>query len=165
MYAQVDSCALAHLENLLVDLLLYLCHHFLDASRVYAAVGYKLVQSQAANLASDGVESTDDDGFGGVVDDNLDAGSRLEGSDVAALATDDASLHLVVVDVEHRDGVLDSCLGSDALDALDDDALGFLGCRHACVVHNIVDVCGGVRLGFVLKGFDETLASLFNAEA
>ena len=64
VYAQVDGGALAYLEDFLVDLLLDLRHNLLDASGMYASVGHKLVQSQAANLASNGVEGADDDGFG-----------------------------------------------------------------------------------------------------
>jgi len=41
------------------------------------------------------VESGQDDRFGGVVDDQVDAGGGLQGADIAPFATDDATFHLI----------------------------------------------------------------------
>ena len=93
------------------------------------------------------------------------SGSSREGTDVASLTTDDASLHLVVVDVEYRHGILHSRFRSHTLYGLDDDALGLFGSRHACIVHNLVDVSSSIRLCFVLQRLDQALASLFDTQA
>lgn len=53
---KVDSCALASLDYLVVELLLHLCHNFLDACRMDTSVGHELMESQAANLTTNGVE-------------------------------------------------------------------------------------------------------------
>ena len=56
-----------------------------------------------ADLPAHRVEAGEQDRLGGVVDDQVDAGDRLEGADVAALAADDAALHLVARQVQHAD--------------------------------------------------------------
>jgi hypothetical protein len=48
------------------------------------------------DLTPDRVEGADDDGLGGVIDDQVNARRLLEGADVAALAADDPALHFVV---------------------------------------------------------------------
>ena len=54
--------------------------------------------------------------------------------------TDDAPLDLVALDVEDGHGVLDSGLGSQALDGLYDDLLGLLVGSHLRLLHDVVDV-------------------------
>ncbi len=151
VYAQVDGGALAGFDDFLLDLPAYLGHHLLDAGRVYAAVGDELVQGQAGDLAAHGVKSRQHDGLGGIVDDNLDAGGRLQGAYVAAFAADNAALDLVGVDVEDGDRVLDGSLGGDALDGLHHDALGLLVGGHFGLVHDVVDVRCGRGLGLVAE--------------
>ena len=53
------------------------------------------VERQLGDLAPHRVEAGDDHRLGRVVDDQVDAGRRLERADVAALAADDAALHVV----------------------------------------------------------------------
>ena len=60
---------------------------------------------------------------GRVVDDQVDAGGGLEGADVAALAADDAPLHVVVGEVHDRHRALDDVVGGDPLDGQRDDPL------------------------------------------
>ena len=78
-----------------VDLGAGLGDDLLDAAGVDPAVLDELGQGQAGDLAADRVEAADDDRLGRVVDDQVDARGLLEGADVAALAADDAALHLV----------------------------------------------------------------------
>ena len=72
-------------------------------------------------LATHRVEAAEHHGLGGVVDDQVHAGGRLEGPDVAALATDDAALHVLAREREHADGRLGGLLGGHALDRDRDD--------------------------------------------
>ena len=55
--AQVDRRALADLDDLLLDLLLDLGHHLLDAGGMDAAVGHELVQGQTGDFAAHGIEA------------------------------------------------------------------------------------------------------------
>ncbi len=107
-----------------VDLLLGLGDHFLDAGGVDAAVGDELLQRQTGHLAADGVKAGDGDCLGGVVDDQVAAGQRLNGADVAALAADDAAFHLVVRQRHDRYGHFAGVVGGAALDRRGDDLAG-----------------------------------------
>ena len=89
-----------------LELGLRLVVHLLDPSRVDSAILEQLLQRQLGDLAPHAVEAGEDHGAGGVVDDEVDAGEVLERTDVAALAADDPSLHLVRGELDDRDGGL-----------------------------------------------------------
>ena len=57
VYAEVDSSTLTCLDDFIIQLLLNLSHNFLDTCGMYAAVSYQLMESKAANLTADRVES------------------------------------------------------------------------------------------------------------
>ena len=161
--AEVYRRALADLDDLLLDLLLDLGHHLLDAGGVDTSVGDQLVQGQTCDFAAHGVESRKDDRLGGVVDDDLDARRGLQGADIAALAADDAALDLVALDVEHRHGIFDGRFGRHALDRRDDDAFGLLRGSHFGLFDGLVDVGGGFGLGLGLHVFDEDVLGVLRA--
>ena len=89
---------LAFLLDLLLDLLLGLGDDLLDARRMDAPVLDELGQRQARDLAAHRIEARQGHRVGRVVDDQVDTGCRFERADVAALAADDAALHLLVGD-------------------------------------------------------------------
>ena len=111
-----------------VHLPLGLLHHLLDAGGVDAAVQDQLLQSQPGDLPADGVKAGDGDGLRRVVDDQIHPGQGLQGADVAALAANDAALHLVVGQGDHRHRGLGHVVGGAALDGQRDDLPG-LGVR------------------------------------
>ena len=115
---------LADLQDVLLHLLLRLGDHLLDARRVDAAVLDQLGQREPGGLAADVVEGADDDHAGRVVHDHVHAGGLLEGADVAALAADDAALHVVGGDVHGADGGVGGVLGGVALDGGRQDLAG-----------------------------------------
>ncbi len=116
MYAQVDGCALAGLDDFFLYLFPHLRHHLFDACRVYAAVGHQLVQCQACYLAAHGVKAGKYDGLWGVVHYYLDSGSGFQGAYVAAFPTDYAAFDFIGVDVEYCHGVLYGGFGGHTLD-------------------------------------------------
>ncbi len=88
----------------------------------------ELRERQTSHLPADRVEAADEHRLGGVVDDEIDASGLLQGADVAALAADDAALHLVRGDGHHGHGHLGGVVDHDALDGGDHDvASTFLG--------------------------------------
>ena len=89
-----------------------------------AAVGNELLQRQTRHLAADGVKAGDGDRLGRVVDDEVAARERLDGADVAALAADDAALHLVVRQRHDRYGHFAGVVGGASLDRRGDDLAG-----------------------------------------
>ena len=107
-----------------VHLPLGLLHHLLDAGGVDAAVQDQLLQGQPGDLPADGVKAGDGDGLRRVVDDEVHPGQGLQGADVAALAADDAALHFVIGQRDHRHGGLRHVVGGAALDGQGDDLPG-----------------------------------------
>ena len=93
--AQLDQGILAGPLAQLLDLGLAALVGVLDPLRVDAPVRDETFQGEPGDLAPDRIEAGEKHRLGGVVDDQVDAGHRLEGTDVAALAADDAALHLV----------------------------------------------------------------------
>ncbi len=76
------------------------------------------------DLAADRVETGEHHSFGGVVDDEIDAGEVLQGADVAALTADDPTLHVVGGQRHDGNGGLGHVAGGRALYAHRQDVLG-----------------------------------------
>ena len=124
VHAGLEGGLLALLPDDGLHLLLGLVHHLFDAAGVDAAVQDELVQGHPGDLAPHRVEGGEDHGLRRVVDDQVDAGGLLQGADVAALAADDAALHLVVGQRHHGDRALGHLVGGVALDGRGDDVAG-----------------------------------------
>lgn len=107
-----------------VHLPLGLLHHLLDAGGMDAAVLDELLQGDAGDFPAHRVEAGDGDGLRRVVDDQIHAGHGLQRADVAALAADDAALHLVIGQGNHRDGGFGHMVGGAALNGQGQDLLG-----------------------------------------
>ena len=95
----------------------------------------QLLERHPGDLAADAVEAGEDHGVRRVVDDEVDAGEVLERADVAALAADDAALHVVGGQLDHGHGRLGRVAGGEALHDDGEDV------AHAAV---------GVALGLLL---------------
>jgi hypothetical protein len=104
------------------DLLPRLLHDLLDACWVNAAVEHELRQRHACDLAADGVEAGEGHRVGRVVDNQVDAGGALQRADVAALAADDAALHVVAWDGHDRHRRLRDDVGHQPLHGGGEDA-------------------------------------------
>ena len=111
----VEAGLLAGLEDVALELGLGLVVGLLDARRVDAAVLQQLLERHPGDLAADAVEAGQDHGVRRVVDDEVDAGEVLEGADVAALAADDAALHVVGRQLDDRDRRLGRVAGGQPL--------------------------------------------------
>ena len=126
---RVDHGLLARLQDAGLDVFLRLRDHLLDARRMDAPVDDQLRQRAARDFAPDGIEGREHDGFGCVVDDDVDPGQCLEGADVAPFAPDDASLDVVRGQRDDADGRFRDALHGQALDRRRDDvaraAVGF----------------------------------------
>src|SRR5829696_4239184 len=102
--AGVVRCLLPGLADDQVDLGAGLVDDLLDAAGVDPSVGDQLRHGDPRNLAAHRVEAREDHRLGCVVDDQVDARRLLERPDVAALAADDAALHLVARQVDDGNG-------------------------------------------------------------
>ena len=111
-------------EALRLDLALAALVHLFDPGGMDPPVLDQLDQGQPRRLAPHRVEAGQQHRLRGVVDHHVDAGDLLEGPDVAALAADDAALHLVAGQVHGGHDRFRGLLGGDALDGADHDVLG-----------------------------------------
>ena len=104
----------AQLHNGFVALALHLNFQFaaalvdslLDAGRVDTAISNQAFQRHAGDLAAGLVKAGQRDSLRRVVNDEVTAGGGLQGTDVAALAANDAALHLVAGQRHNADGGL-----------------------------------------------------------
>jgi hypothetical protein len=146
-------------EQLLVHLDLDLGDHLLDAPGVDAAVGDQALQGQPGDLPAHRLEAREDHRLGGVVDDQVDAGGLLEGADVAPLAADDASLHLVRRQVDHRHRALHHVVGGDPLDRHRDHPRAFsLAFSEASSSIRLTRLAASIRASFSIACSSSCLA-------
>ena len=104
-----------------------LLHHLLDAGGVDAAVGNELLQSQTratSRRTGSKQETVMASGVSSMMRSTPVSG--LQRADVAALAADDAALHLVVGQGHHADGDLRHMVGGAPLDGGGHDLAGAL---------------------------------------
>ena len=165
MDTHVDSGAFTGLDDFFLDLTAHFGNNLLDACRMDAAVAHQLVQCQTGDLAAHGVKARQHDSLGGVIHNDFDASGSLQGTDIASLAADDASLNLVIINMEDGHSILDSGLGGNALDGLNDDALCLLVGGHLGIVHDVVDIAGGIGLRLVLERLDELLLGFLGRQS
>ena len=162
---RLEDGLLAGLADLVVHLALGLLHHLLDAGGVDAAVHDQLLQGDAGHLAANRIEGGDDHGLRRVVDDQIDAGGGFEGADVAALAADDAALHVVVGQRHHGDGGLRHVVGGALLNRQGDDVAGlFVGLLPGLGLH-LAHHHGGVVVGVLLNAIHQDLLGLVGGHA
>ena len=91
---------------MLLQVFLCFLDDLLDPARMNAPVLDQLLERELGDLAPDAVEAGDDDHSRRVVDDHVDSGCLLEGTDVPPLTADDPPLHLIVGDIDRADGHL-----------------------------------------------------------
>ena len=111
----VERRLLAGLDDVALELGLGLVVGLLDPGRVDAAVREELLERHAGDLAAHAVEAGQDHGVRRVVDDEVDAGEVLQRADVAALAADDAALHVVGGQLDDGHGRLGRVAGGETL--------------------------------------------------
>ena len=156
---------LALLAQVGVEVALDAVDDLLDARRVDAAVGDQRLDGLLGHLAADRVEGGDQDGFRRVVDDEVDAGGVLQGADVAALAADDAPLHLVGGQVDDRDRRGDHVLGGDALHGVGDDLLGQLLALLLQLLLDLLQLLRRLQPRLALVLLDDQVLGLLDGQA
>ena len=124
MDAKLHHGLLALALHLQFQIVAALLHRFLDAGGVDAAVADQAFQGHAGHFAAGLVEGGQGDGLRGIVDDEVHTGGRFQRTDVAALAADDAALHLIAGQRHHADGGLAAMVGCTAGNGLPDEVAG-----------------------------------------
>ena len=149
MQAELDDCALTSLANRLLELLLGLAHHLLDAPRVDPTVRDQAIQRETRELPTDRVVARDDHRFRRVVDDQVHTRGRLDGANVAPLTPDDAPLHVVVRELNHGDRAIGDELAGQPLDGDRHDLLRPAIRFFAGLAFDLPDVPGRFAAGLL----------------
>src|SRR3954465_9897299 len=102
VHVGLEHRGLAELDDVALELGLRLVVGLLDPRRVDTPVLEQLLERHPGDLPADAVEGGEHDRVGRVVDDEVDPGEVLERADVAALAADDAALHVVGRQLDDR---------------------------------------------------------------
>ena len=123
------------------------------------------MQCQTGNLTTHGVESAEDNRFGRIIHDDFYACGCFESADIATLATDDTTLNLVGIDVEHRYRIFYCRFGCHTLNRSHDDTFGLFRRREFRLLDRLVDVGGSLALGFGLHILDKTVFCLLRTHA
>ena len=162
--AGLEDRLLADLLDVVGDLRLGLVEGLLDPRRMDPAVLEQLLERQASNGTADAVEARQDHGRRRVVDDEVDPRQGLERADVAALAPDDAPLHLVRLERDDRDGGLRGVAPGHPLhDGRKDAARATVGVAAGLLLH-VADQDGALVAQLVLELLEEDLLRLADAE-
>src|SRR5579872_2933258 len=163
--ADFDDGALSGFADRFLDFLFGLAHDLLDAPRMNPAVRDEPLERDPRDFAPDRVVARDHDRFGRVVDDDIDAGGGLDGADVAPLAANDAALHLVVGQRQHRDRALGDEFAGQPLDCDRDDAFGAPVGLLARLLLDHPDLASGVMARLPGHLFDHLAARLLAGQA
>ena len=113
--AHVEHCAFTRGFNFLVKLFLNLGNRFFDARGMNTPVGNKFFQSQARNLAANGVKTRQNDHFGRIVNNKLDTRGIFQRPYISAFAPYYSRLHIVAGNGHNRNGYFRSVVGGATL--------------------------------------------------
>ena len=122
---QVDGCTFTGFDNFFFHLFANFSHHFLDTSRMDTSVGHKLMQCQTGNFTANRVEGRKNDSFRSVVNNDFNAGSGFQSTDVTSFTSDNTSFDFIWFNMEYRNRVFDGSFRSYPLDRLDNDTFRF----------------------------------------
>ena len=124
--ASIKGGLLTSLLNPMSHKLLCLLVHLFDASGVNSPISNEVLKSNASGLPANRIEARKNDGLGSVIDDERDTRYLLEGSNITALAANDATLEIVGRNMNRRHGNLTSLIGSTTLDSDGENLAGGL---------------------------------------
>ncbi len=129
-----------------------------------ATVQDQFGQGAAGHFTPHRLEAGDGDGFGGVVDDDIHTGGLFEGTDVAAVATDDASLHFFVGQRHQRGGEFGHVIRRHPLDGIGDQFAGPFFAFFAGFRFDLADDAGHIVAGVLLHFSQQNAAGFFGAQ-
>ncbi len=136
-------------------------HDLLDARRVDTAIRNQLLQRHTGNLPANRVVAGENHRLRGIIDDNVNPGAGLECPDIASLTSDNAPLHLIVGQVDHRDGRLHRVIRGAPVDRGENDLLGFLFGVLFRLLPNLLDMRRRFHLGLADHVLHELAFGLF----
>ena len=95
MDASIKGCLRSSFFNLLINVLFGFMEHLFNTCRVNTSVTNKILHSNAGDFTTNGIMSRNRYAFRSVVDDEVSARNLLKGTDIATLASNNATLQIV----------------------------------------------------------------------
>jgi len=129
------------------------------------AIRHEPFHRDPGDLASNGIEAGEDHGFRRIVDHDVHSGRGFEGADVPALTTDDATLHVVARQGNHRDGDLGRVVDGESLNGHRDDLAGLALRIAPGPLPDVPDRPRSLRPGFVFDAGNQLGASFLGRES
>ena len=136
VHAGIQRRPLALFADNQIHFLPRLGYHVLDTRRVDAPIDDEARQCQARNFAAYRIKAGEDHRLRCVIDNQVDAGRRLQRANVAPLAPDNAAFHLIIWQRHHRDYRLGYLVRSAALNRQRNDLARARICFLACLPFN-----------------------------
>ncbi len=100
--------------------------NFFDAGRVYTPIFHEHLKRGSSDLATNWIETTEDDHAWRVVNHDVDASGTLQGLYIAAFFAYNAAFHLVVSQLHSRHGTLGRDIATHTLHSTHQYGLGAL---------------------------------------
>ena len=157
-YAGLEGGLFAGELHLFLDLRARALHRLLDATGMDAPVGDEGGQRHARDLTAHRIEAREHHRLGSIVHDQVDTGGLLEGANIAPLAADNPSLHVIAGQRNDGDGALGGVIDRATLDRSDDDLVGLAVGLLARLGHGLTHELIGVLLDLLFNLCEQHLA-------
>ena len=148
---QVDCCTFTGFDNFFFHLFAYFRHYLFNTGRVDTSVGYQLMESQTGYFTANRVESRKNNRFRSIVNNDFNAGSSFQCTDIATFTSDNTSFDFIRLDMEYCNGILNSRFCSYPLDRLYYDTFRFLVSSQFRIIHDVVDIGLGLCFSFLFQ--------------
>ena len=102
-------------HDIFFNILLSFFNDFFNASWVNTTIFHEHFESLTGNFAANWIKATKDNVARSVVNHNVDASSPLQGLDITAFFTDDATFHFFVFQLDAGNGAFSSYFASHTL--------------------------------------------------
>ena len=153
VHADLQGRGLAFLLDLRFHFALRLADHLFDPGGMDPSIYDQFLKSDPCHLAANRIKTGNNDSFGRIVNNKINACHRLESADISTLTADDPALHLITGKLHDRDRRLGNMICSAALDRAHYVFLGFLVCFFLSLRLNFFDHNGGIMSYIVFNNF------------
>jgi hypothetical protein len=131
---------------------------------VDSAVNDEPLHGFAGDFAADGVEAGQNDGIGGIIDQDRDAGGSFEGADIASFSSDDAAFDVISLKDDCGGGIFEGVITGVALEGGAEDSACFGLGPGASIFEDVAAEVGGVAEGGFFDFLEELGAGFGGAE-
>ena len=164
MDSHLQDGGFALLAHHAFNFLLRFFHHFLDSRRMDPSVNDQTFQSDPRNFSSHRVKAGQYNRLRGIVDDQLNSGHRLQGTNIPALSANDAALHLIAWELYYGNGRLRHMIGRTSLNGSHHVLLRFLFRFFLCLALQLLDQLCSIMLHIFFHRFQKIFLRLLGGQ-